>query len=152
VRAAFAAAHVERSRSFVVELPVDRAFRLFEPEGERAWAKGWDPEYLHPRGTTDAVRGMVFRTRHGGEETLWTVMRHEPASGLVEYARVTPGSRMGRVLVQCARLDAARTRVTAVYALTGLSDAGNAALAEFDRAYDAFIDSWESAIRSATTT
>jgi hypothetical protein len=149
---AFPAVHVERSKSFVVELPVDRAFPLFEPEGERAWAKGWDPEYLHPRATTKAERGMVFRTRHGAEETLWTVVRHDPADAIVEYVRVTPGSRMGRVLVQCARMDAMRTRVTVIYALTGLSEAGNAALREFDAAYDAFIDSWAAAIRSATTT
>ena len=148
----FKALHVERSRSFVLEVPLERAFRLFEPEGERVWAKGWDPEYLHPHGAREAVRGMVFRTAHGSEQTLWTIVRHEPDAGLVEYVRATPGSRMGRVLVQCARLEAARTRVTVIYALTALSDAGNASLREFDAGYDAFIDSWATAIRSAATT
>jgi len=44
----FRAEHCERSHSFTVALPVAEAFRLFEPEGERRWAEGWDPRYLHP--------------------------------------------------------------------------------------------------------
>jgi len=150
---AFTPLHIERAHAFVVGLPLERAFPLFEPEGERLWAKGWDPEYLHPAGKSAAARGMVFRTGHGGEETLWTLVRHEPEAGLVEYVRMTPGSRMGTVLVQCARLDAARTRVTVVYSLTALAEKGNETLLAFDaRAYEAFIRSWEEAIRSAITT
>jgi hypothetical protein len=145
--------HIERSHAFVLELPLERAFGLFEPEGERLWAKGWDPRYLHPAGAGTAARGMVFRTGHGGEETLWIISRHEPEAGLVEYVRATPGSRIGTVLVQCARLDAARTRVTVVYALTALSESGNATLRSLDApAYEAFIRSWEEAIRSAIAT
>jgi hypothetical protein len=150
---AFVAVHIERSHAFVVDLPFGRAFRLFEPEGERAWAKGWDPEYLHPAGASAAARGMVFRTGHGGEETLWTIIRHEPGVGLVEYVRATPGSRMGTVLVQCIPLEAARTRVTVVYSLTALSEKGNDVLRALDApAYEAHIRSWEEAIRSAITT
>ena len=150
---AFTPVHVEHSHAFVVELALERAFRLFEPEGERLWAKGWDPEYLHPAGADAAERGMVFRTAHGGEETLWTIVRHEPDAGVVEYVRATPGSRLGTVLVQCARLDTARTRVTVVYSLTALSEKGNGTLRALDApAYEAFIRSWEESIRSAITT
>lgn len=143
---AFAAEHVVRSHALVVALPAGEAFALFEPEGERAWAAGWDPRYLHPAdGRAEA--GMVFTTAHGGEATIWTLVRHEPRAGLVEYVRTTPGSRTGTVLVQCARLDAARTRVTVIYALTALSEHGNAVLRAFDEAaYRAYIDSWERAI------
>ena len=95
---------------------------------------------------------MVFTTGHGGEETLWTLVRHDPARGLVEYSRVTPGSRMGTVRVECAPANDGRTHVSVTYALTGLTEAGNAELREFDAGYDAFIDSWGDAIRSATTT
>jgi hypothetical protein len=122
------------------------AFALFEPEGERAWAAGWDPHYLYPANGR-AERGMVFTTDHGGEETLWTMVRHAPAEGLAEYVRVTPGSRMGNVLVQCAALDLARTRVTVIYTLMGLSPAGNEALRRMDAAnFRAYIESWEAAI------
>jgi hypothetical protein len=94
-----------------------------------------------------AEQGMVFTTSHGGEDTIWMMTRHEPAAGIVEYARVTPGSRTATVLVQCAPLDIVRTRVTVIYVLTGLSDAGNTYIRKMDEAaYRDYIDSWRDAI------
>lgn len=142
----FVAERAVRTHSFVLPMPVARAFPLFEPEGEKAWAEGWAPSYLHPPNGR-AEPGMVFETRHGGEETTWLVTRHEPAAGLVEYARFTPGSRIASVLVQCASLDAARTRVTVIYTFTGLGESGNAYIRAMDEAkYARYIDSWAEAI------
>ena len=142
----FAALRSTRSHSFVLEMPAAKAFPLFEPEGERAWAQGWNPAYVHPaNGKTE--QGMVFTTSHGGEETIWMMLRHEPSSGIVEYARVTPGSRTATVMVQCAAIDAGRTRVTVIYVFTGLSEAGNAIVRRMDdEAYRAYIESWREAI------
>jgi hypothetical protein len=146
---AFRAEFAERAHDFTVELPVAEAFQLFTPEGERAWAEGWDPRYLQPADGR-ATRGMVFTTAHGNEDTIWMMVRHEPAQGLVEYVRCTPGSRMGRVLVHCTPLDARRTRVNVVYALTGLTEAGNERIRALDEAhYRQFIDSWEASITRA---
>jgi hypothetical protein len=143
---AFAAAHVVRSHSFVVAMPRDRAFGLFEPEGERAWAEGWAPQYFHPSGGAPE-RGMVFATAHGGESTVWLMTRYEPREGVIEYVRVTPGSRIGTVLVQCAALDPVRTRVTVIYQLTALSEEGNASLRALDEArFREYIESWSAAI------
>lgn len=143
---AFAGEHAVRSHAFVVNLPVERAFVLFEPEGERAWAQGWDPQHVWPQdGRTQA--GMVFTTQHGGESTIWTLVRHEPQSALVEYLRVTPDSRVASIIVQCARLDAARTRATVIYAMTGLSEGGNRFIRNMDEAhYREYIAGWETAI------
>jgi hypothetical protein len=144
----FAAERAVRSRSFILELPVARAFPLFEPEGERAWAKGWDPRYVHPPNGR-AERGMVFTTSHGGEDTVWLMTRHEPSAGIVEYARVTPGSRIATVLVQCARLDAARTRVTVIYTFTALSESGAAYVRAMDEnRYGEMIEGWATAIEA----
>jgi len=143
----FAAVRAVRSHSFVLALPTARAFTLFEPEGERVWAQGWNPRFLHPvDGRAEA--GMVFTTSHGGEETTWTMVRHEPSAGVVEYLRVTPGSRVAGVLVQCAALDANRTRVTVIYTFTGLTESGNAYIGTMDEShYRTYIDSWAEAIR-----
>jgi hypothetical protein len=147
--AAFRSEHITRSHSLVVERPATEAIQLFTPEGERAWAPGWDPQYRHPS-DGNLERGMVFTTGRGDEHTIWTVIRCEPANGLMEYVRTTPGSRTGTVLVQCAPLEAARTRVTVVYSLTGLSDEGNRILRELDEArFRAFIASWEQAIAAS---
>jgi hypothetical protein len=142
----FAGERVTRSHSFGVGLPAREAFRLFEPEGERAWAHGWDPRYVHPRdGRAEA--GMAFTTDHGGEHTIWMMTRHEPAAGLVEYVRATPGSRIVTVMVQCAPVAPARTRVTVLYVLTGLSEAGNGYIRAMDEAhFRDFIDGWGKAI------
>lgn len=140
-----------RSHAFYVDLPMAEAFRLFEPEGERAWAQGWNPSYVFPS-DGHAERGMVFTTTHGNESTIWYLMRHDPAGGVVEYLRVTPGSRVVTVLVQCADAGAGRTRVTVVYTFTALSEAGNEYVRAMDEAhYRAFIDGWGTAIEAAQT-
>ena len=144
----FRAERVVRTHHFDLPMAPSEAFQFFTPEGERAWAKGWEPRYLHPAdGRTTA--GMVFTTAHGEEETLWTMTRHEPESGIAEYLRVTPGSRMGTVRVQCSQAEAGTT-VTVTYALTALTPEGNATLRALDApAYEAFIDSWGSSIRES---
>ena len=147
----FRAERVVRTHHFELPLAPREAFDYFTPEGERAWAKGWEPRYLHPADGR-ATAGMVFTTGHGGEETLWTMTRHEPEAGVVEYLRVTPGSRMGSVRVQCSQA-LGGTRVTVTYALTALTPRGNETLRALDGpAYEAFIESWKASIRSATTT
>jgi hypothetical protein len=143
----FRAERAQRVASFVVDLPAREAFELFTPEGEKAWAHGWEPEYLHPADGR-IVRGMVFRTRAGGEETLWTVARCEPGSA-VEYVRCTPGSRIALVNVRCAPLAPGRCEVTVGYAFTGLTQSGNERIREMDeRRYADFIGEWRCAIEA----
>ena len=147
----FRAERMVRTHHFELPMAPEEAFHYFTPEGERAWAKGWEPRYLHPEDGC-ATAGMVFTTGHGGEETLWTMTRHEPEAGLVEYLRVTPASRMGSVRVQCSQ-GGDGSRVTVTYALTALTPAGNAALQALDaEAYERFIESWGASIREAITT
>jgi hypothetical protein len=147
----FRAERIVRTHHFELPMPPAEAFEFFTPEGERAWADGWDPRYLHPADGRTAA-GMVFTTGHGSEETLWTMTRHEPESGIAEYIRVTPGSRMGTVRVQCSEA-AAGTKVAVTYVLTALTPEGNGTLRALDAAaYEAFIESWAGSIREATTT
>lgn len=142
----FIAEHLTRAHTLVVERPLAEAFAFFTPEGERAWAGNWDPRYLHPADGT-MQPGLVFTTGSGEETTIWTVLRHDPAAGLVEYMRTTPASRTGTVLVQCTPLGAERTRVLVAYTLTALTEAGNRTLRELDEArFRAFIESWEAEI------
>ena len=145
----FAGERAFRSHSFEVALPAAEAFELFTPEGERAWAPGWDPRYVHPKGP-ETAKGMVFTTGEGANETLWLISRYEPASGEVEYVRTTPGNRIAIVRVRCAALAASSTRVSVSYEYTGLSEAGNAYVRSMDEAaYRTFIESWGEAIAKA---
>ncbi|APV48644.1 hypothetical protein BWI17_02450 [Betaproteobacteria bacterium GR16-43] len=145
-------ARIVRSHSFILAWPVERAFPMFTPEGERAWAEGWNPRYVHPKdGRTEA--GMVFTTGHGGEQTIWTMTRHDGANGIVQYVRTTPGNRTAVVLVQCAALGPSRTRVTVAYTLTSLGEAGERFMREWsEENYRDYIEGWKTALEKVTPT
>jgi len=141
--------HIERSGSFVLPFPRERAFELFTAEGERAWVAGWAPEPLHaPDGRTD-VEGAVFRTAASGEETLWIVLRVDREAFVAEYVRVTPGNRLGTVRVSLTVVEEG-CRVEVRYRLTSLSPAGEAALAETSEA--AFAETMEKWRRDTAAT
>ena len=138
------AAHVTVTGERRVAAPPAQALHYFTPEGERLYEPGWDPESLFPADGA-LVEGLVFRTRHGGEETLWLVSRCQPESGAMDYVRVVPGSRMGTVSVRLAA-HGPGTRVTVTYALTALSPAGERALDAFAAQFGDMLRQWEAAI------
>jgi hypothetical protein len=112
--------------SFTLPLPPASAAELFTPEGERAWAPGWAPEY--PGGAD----GPVFTTHDGA--TVWVAL------GDLRYARVTPGVQAGTVAVWLEP-DGDGTRARVRYDLTALSDAAD--LQGFAAGFDALMASWE---------
>ena len=120
------------SGSLHVALPPERAAALFTPEGERAWARGWTPDY--PAGAD----GPVFTTHEGG--TVWVAL------GDLRYARVTPGIQAGTVAVRLAP-DGDGTRAEVTYDLTALSE--DADLAAFAAGFDAMLATWERDIAAA---
>ena len=141
-----AAGHIERRHRIVLDGPVDRVFPLFTPAGEKAWAEGWDPEFLHPA-DGETREGMVFRTRHGGEITLWSCVDWQPIAHRVRYARVTPASRFGFVEVTCRALADGRTEANVTYTYTALEPEGRAHLeALSEAAFTRMIDGWRPAI------
>ena len=135
---------VRRSAEITVALPLDQAIALFTAEGERRWAKGWNPHYPQPDRRDG--RGAVFNTAHGSHETTWIMVDHRPDG--VRYARVTHGMTAGTVAVDLVEShdDAPRLRVT--YDLTALSTAGEAWLTVFDGEYDTAIASWATDIQA----
>ncbi|WP_343712037.1 SRPBCC family protein [Inquilinus sp.] len=138
--------HLERCHAIVLAGPVDRVFPLFTPAGETLWAEGWDPEFLHPA-SGDIMDGMVFRTRHHGETTLWACIDWNPESHRVRYVRVTPSSRFGFVEVVCREAPGGRTEATIAYTYTALSPQGRVHLAELsEAAFTRMIEDWRNRI------
>ena len=138
--------HIERRHSIVLAGPIERVFPLFTPAGEKLWVDGWDPEFLHPA-SGDTCEGMIFRTGHGEESTLWGCVAWSPAAHRVRYARVTPASRFGFVEVACRALAEDRTEATVGYAFTALSPGGRSYLANLtEEAFASMIEEWRTAI------
>lgn len=144
------ATHVERRHAFRLDRPIETVLGLFTPRGEEAWVAGWAPDHLHPAdGTTG--EGMVFRTRHGGEETLWACVLWQPERHRVRYVRVTPVSRLAFVDVRCRAIDTAVTEVTVGYDITALAADGERVIAETTEArFAEQIEDWRRLIEANT--
>lgn len=140
------APHPRRVRcSGTVRLPAGLAapLDLFTPEGERAWAAGWDPSYPAPA-ADDSEPGTVFQTRHGTHPGTWIVASREPGRS-IRYTRVIADQDAGTVTVT---LDS-ETQLTVSYDLTALSEPAAAHLAQFAASYPEFLAHWEQAIAAA---
>jgi hypothetical protein len=122
-----------------VPLPPERALALFTPDGERAWAPGWDPQY--PAGEA-ASPGTTFTTHDG--RTFWVIA--DATSDSMRYARITPGVHAGTVEVRCERAGAG-TRATVTYDLTGLADP--VTVDRFAADFPAMLAEWERLIAAA---
>ena len=137
---------IRRTGTVDVACAAGEAFAYFTPDGERLWVPDFDPEYLHPL-SSEQGEGAIFTTAHGGEHTLWMIVRFSAADGVAEYARVTPGSRRGLVRVALEATGAAASRATVSYDLTALSDAGDEVLASMtEPAFAAMLTDWENRI------
>jgi hypothetical protein len=143
----FVPAHQTRSATIRLAAPPERAFGMFTPLGERAWAQGWDPQFLHPL-DGDACAGSVFITRAGGVETIWTTIAHDPPIRAA-YSRVTPGLHAVIVQVRLRPSDDGGTLADVSYAFTALTSAGNDAVAEMVEGFDGWMEEWETSINRA---
>ena len=130
----------------MVDLPRDRAFRLFTPRGEQEWVPQWEPRF--PVGAVDdTAPGTVFETHAHGKTTTWVVV--DRTSGRrIRYARVTPQVDAGTVTVTLEDV-AGQSQVTVTYELTTLTNDANAQLPAFAAMYPAFLQSWEQAIATS---
>src|SRR5262249_46266021 len=93
----------ERTAELRFRHPVDAVFEMFPPQGERAWAEGWDPMPIHPPDET-GVRDAVFSTEHGGAHAVWFVLELDRTRHVVQYLNVVAGTRITRVDVACEAL------------------------------------------------
>jgi hypothetical protein len=142
---ALAAAPATQVGAFHLDAPLARVFPLFTAAGERAWAEGWEPEFL----SGGAERGSVFRARtHAGMESTWIVTEHRPTEGRVSYARLAHGSNFGLVDVICTSSSAGGTDVSVRYTLTGVSAEGERFVSQFlgSDHYRSMIEEWRLAI------
>ena len=142
----FQAMAVSHTGTIRLKGPVDKVFPLFGPVREAEWAPGWSPEVVYPAGS-EVAEGMVFRTPGETGETLWVIVRYDPAQLTVVYANVTPGYMVNRILIRCAATDGGETAATITYWHVALGEPGNDFIRHMDaEAYAAKMQHWQQAI------
>ena len=140
-------AHIDRAGVVSVALPFPEAFPLFTPEGERAWAAGWDPCYVHPVAPA-AGEGVVFQTTDEGFGTAtWTQTRYEPATGRASYVYVLPNRHTTMVDVEVTPDAEGRSRASVRYRMTSLSPDADDSVRAFGEAYEDEMTDWTEAIQ-----
>ena len=145
----FVAQQVTQAHVIRVSAPVDRTFPLFEPLGEKHWAQGWHPDMLYPASGVAQV-GTVFTTQHADEPAkIWTIIAYEKERASIAYVNVLPHAYTSRVDVRCEPDGPEATNVRVTYTLTALAPHGNEYIERFmeEHHYQAYISSWETAIR-----
>ena len=136
----FVAKRIDCHGEVAVALPPDEAFPLFTARGELLWVPGWQPDFVHPP-SGELELDQVWLTGAGEELTHWLVAGLDRERRRVEYARITPGSRLGRVIVEVS--PAPGGAVAAVrYVMTALSPAGNEVLAQLEAGYGEMMAKW----------
>lgn len=137
----FKALAIERSGSFELDMPPDKALPLFTAPGEELWIPTWDPVILSGDGYQ---AGTTFVTTNHGTTTYWLVTDYNPEAKHAQYVRVTPGANTGTVDVSIAANENGGSTISVTYRLTGLSEAGNAKLEKSYGAssYAAMMEEW----------
>ncbi len=139
--------HTDRAGVVPVALPFADAVPLFTPEGERPWAAGWDPHYVHPLGV-GAGEGLVFQTTDKGMETAtWVQTRYEPAAGLASYVYVVPDHHTAMVDVRVTPDGEDRSQASVRYRMTSLSSGADEFVRAFGDAYEQEMVDWAEAIQ-----
>ncbi|EMS79128.1 hypothetical protein Dpo_5c00510 [Desulfotignum phosphitoxidans DSM 13687] len=133
------------TKSFELDVPIDKLFLLFSPEGEKLWVPGWD--YKNIMGTTDLSEDYVFLTEnhdHGTMNAIWIVKTYDPGSHLVQFYKIEPEHKLGIVTVKCSALGPSKTKIQVTYKYIALSKAGEIFVLGFsERDYENFIEEWQ---------
>ncbi len=143
---AFQSHSIKRNGSFRIDASLDVAFPLFTPEGEKAWAAGWSPEYVFPAdGKT--TQGMVFRTQHSGPKT-WLMTLYDPEHHRAEYANFS-ADLVIQISVYCSS-EGKSTVVEVSYVHTALTENGNKLVDEYTQErHDQQMQHWKQFIDEA---
>jgi hypothetical protein len=98
----------------------ERVFPLLCPVREAEWLPGWRAELVHSRSGL-AELGCVFTTRdEDGRERVWTVSRHEPDAGIVQFVQFLAGLAVIRLDIRVVP-EGSGSRARWSYAVMGLA-------------------------------
>src|SRR4029453_12684179 len=83
-RTMFTPRSIDLRGTLLVDAPVEKAFPLFSPLGEKDWVPEWNPELIHPMGAI-WERGQIFLTKEERGDALWVVTAQDREGHSAEY-------------------------------------------------------------------
>lgn len=132
----------------LIDAAPEAIFPLICPVREGEWAHGWVGRPVFAASGL-AEQDGVYATEHGDEEpTIWLVTRRDPVRHETEFVYFVPGIQVVRLTIGIEAADAGKSRVSLHYLRTGISEEGNAFLAESERtgAFESMMRGWEEAM------
>jgi len=122
--------------------PAAGVFPLLCPVREADWIDGWKPLAVWSNSGV-AEQDCVFVTDAEPHDAVWYITRHEPANGLVEMIKITPGVTACKLTIQL-RDAVAGCEADVTYTHTSLGPQGDVFLASFTAEYYVqFMREWE---------
>lgn len=112
--------HVRNSFDFTVNAPQSVVAPLFGAHRERAWAEGWDPQFVYPQPADDKP-GEIFIINHGGHSSTWVNTALDLEKGHIQYAYVIPGAMAVLIDICLAATGTSATHVAVTYERTALA-------------------------------
>jgi hypothetical protein len=119
-----ALAHTHEEFIFKVNASYDETFPLFGAYEERKWARGFDPQFIHPSPAHDQ-QGMVFATHQDDRTRLWANTAFDKDAGHVQYVYLVPDALVTLIDIHLTKVSASETRVNVVYERTALIPEAN---------------------------
>lgn len=118
-------AHVRNSFELTVQAPYKIAAPLFGANGERSWAgDDWDPQFIYPQPAQDE-EGAVFTVRHGSHQSVWVNTAFDTEAHHFQYVYFVNNVMVTVVDLRFLPVDSGKTKVSAVYERTALSQEAN---------------------------
>lgn len=151
----FKAKRVTRCYQQTIKAPPSKVFPLLCPVREADWLFGWDCEIICSE-SGFAEEGGVFisSSSHEGEKgTIWLITKRDEENKEIEFARITPESRVARLIISVKETEGNNSLVNISYTFTALNKDGNRFIEEFTE--EKFIESmkfWEDSMDYYLTT
>ena len=140
----FTAKRVTRSYQQKINATPSEVFPLLCPVREAEWLFGWEYEIIYSE-SGFAEEGGVFTSQHDGERnTIWLVTKRDENNKEIEFARITPESRVATLSISVKEHEGETSLVNISYTFTALNENGNRFIEDWTE--EKFIESmrfWE---------
>ncbi|UCH23228.1 MAG: hypothetical protein JSU83_08500 [Deltaproteobacteria bacterium] len=140
----FIAKRVTRSYQQMINAPASVVFPLICPVREAEWLDGWDYRLVYSE-SGFAEEGCVFTSSQTEEkDTIWLITKRDEDNKEIEFARITPESRVAKLNISVEEIENENSRVHITYTYTALNESGNKFIEAFTEAkFNESMKFWE---------